>query len=543
MRLISKLLLLILLTIALHAQQPDTLFILQTTDVHGHIYPYNYFKGQTANYGLAKVFTRVSAYRLAHKNVILLDGGDLLQGTPLAYYFNNIKKNIPNPLILTLNYMGYAAMTVGNHDIEQGLFTYLRCRNEADFPWLSANSLLPDGRTFFKPYVLIQKGGLKIAVLGLTTPGIPMWLDSSFYPGITWRDMVKTAREYIKVLRPQADLVVGLFHAGLDSAYSAAQTKVLHLPNENASGMVAHQVPGFDVILAGHSHKPYPDKKITLAQTSHKPLLLNAGSWGKYLGVAEIIFRRNIKNGTIKILSKSAWLESMKNVKASTAILELTKYYHNETLKYIHRPIARLTDTLNTSRARFEDNAVVEMINKAQMQYLNADLSFAACFNDRLKIAPGAIRIKDIYGMYPYENFLYLVQMSGQQIKDFLEYSARYFVWDGKHVKSNPKMAGYNYDMAEGISYRIDVRKPAGQRIEDLIFIKTGQPLQPDKIYSVALNSYRAGGGGGNMAAAKATHAKIVKKSTQEIRAILAAYIEKLGRITAQVNHNWKIVE
>ena len=528
---------------SLRAQDTDTLYILQTTDVHGHIRPYDYFRDKPADYGLAGIYTKVKAYRQQHRNVILVDGGDLIQGTPMAYYFNHLDAKSANPIIQTLNFMKYDALAVGNHDIEQGPQVYLRCQRESDFPWLSANSLLADSSTFFKPYTTIQKNGVQIGIIGLTTPGIPMWLDSSLYPGIDWQDMLEAARKYVQILRPRVDILVGLFHAGFDSSYSGAQTEALGLPNENASGLVARQVAGFDIIFAGHSHRPYPPEKTSfLDEAIQKPLQINAGSRGKFLGVAEIIYHKDSSHNTVHILAKNGWLEDVRQIPPAAEILDLTKKAHEKTLKYIRATVAELRDTLDAAHSRFEDNALVELINKAQMDYFQADFSLAASFNPGLKILPGKICIKDIYGMYRYENFLYLVQMSGQQIKDFLEYSARFYLWDGTQVKANPNMAGYNYDMAEGLSYQINVRKAPGSRTENIIDLKSGRPLDLHKKYRVAMNSYRASGGGGHMAAAGLEKAKILKKSNREMRGILADYLKKTGKISTRPDGNWKII-
>ncbi len=546
--------LLFLLLGSLQAQQTDTLYILQTTDVHGNIRPYDYFHDAPADYGLAKIYTRVIDYRKHHKNVILLDGGDLLQGTPLVYYFNKVETSVPNPLILTLNYMGYDAFTVGNHDIEQGVFVYLRAQKESDFPWLSANSVLEDGRTFFKPYAIFERNGIKIGVIGLTTPGIPMWLDQSLYPGVRWADMVETARKYASLVRPQVDVLVGLFHAGFEAEYSMKQTQALGMPNENASLLVAEQVPEFDVVFAGHSHRPFPILHNGVSEIvevdARLPLRINAGSWGRNLGVAQIILKRQ-NNSPPEIVSKTGWLESTRRTQPSASILQLTEYYHKKTLQYIRQPIATLTDTLDARSARLEDNPVVELINKAQLWASGADISFAASFNDRLKIAPGKIRIKDIYGMYRYENYLYVLEMTGQQIKDYLDYCAAYYLADKDHVVPNPKIAGYNYDMAEGIAYTVHVRarkngaapgKGAKNYVDSIIFLKTGQPLKMDQTYRVAMNSYRATGGGGHLAAAHAGQAPVVWKSDEEMRNILAEYIQSLKIIHPQADGNWKVV-
>ena len=539
-------LLLSLPNISLHAQIADTLYILQTTDVHGNIYPYNYFKDKSADYGLAKIYSRVIEYRKRYKNVLLVDGGDLLQGTPLIYYFNNVETTVPNPMILTLNYMGYDAFSVGNHDIEQGLFVYTRAQNESKFPWLSANSLLEDRRTYFKPFTIIEKNGLRIGILGMTTPGIPMWLDESLYPGITWTDMVETARQYVRLIRPQVDILVGLFHAGFEAGYSAAQTEKAGLPNENASRLVAEQVAGFDVVFAGHSHKPQPRNSKTQIRQAQVPLLINAGSWGRNLGVAQIIIKKETEQADWVIEQKNGWLESTKNTKPSQAILDLTSYYHTKTLEYIRTPIATLTDSISAEKARFEDTPLIELINKAQMEAAGADISFAACFNDRVRFQPGTLRVKDVYAIYPYENFLYLVEMTGRQIKDFLTYSARYFILKDGVATAKPAVNGYNYDMAEGIRYTIKVRataeKPdAANDVYDIIYLKTGQPLDMNKTYKVAMNSYRASGGGGHMAAAGAQNAPVLWKSSTEMRTILINYLKKRNKIKPRSDNNWRL--
>lgn len=528
----------------LSAQQTDTLYILQTTDVHGNIYPYNYFTDMPDNrVGLAKIYSRVIDYRLAHKNVLLVDCGDLLQGTPLAYYFNKHDLYLTNPLILTMNYMGYEAFAVGNHDIEQGVPVYLRAQQESKFPWLSANSFMEDGRTFFKPYTILKKGAIKIGVLGLTTPGIPMWLDKTLYPGIEWKDMILTAHKYIAELKGKADVIIGLFHAGFDDDYSKKQTDAAGLPNENASGLVADQVKGFDAIFAGHSHRPGPMGigKENEMIFKEGPVKINAGSHARNLGVVKIILQKDENSGW-KITKKSAWIESMRNVQPAQSILDLTQYYHNKTLQYIRTKIGETTQALSAKEARFKDTALMELINKAQMDYTGADISFAASFNDNFTLDKGDILIKDIYGMYRYENFLYMMEMNGQQIKDFLEYSARYFKLDDGKIVADKKIAGYNYDMAEGLNYTIDVSKPVGSRITQLTN-PDGTTFNLSKTYKVAINSYRASGGGGHLVAAGAEKNPVLLKSNEEIRNILIDYIQKTGTISPTVNNNWKLVK
>ncbi len=537
-------LLLLLCSTLWGAQSVDTLYILQTTDVHGNIYPYDYFTDKPdPTRGLAKIYTRVAEYRRHHKTVLLVDCGDLIQGTPLTAYFNKQDTDVPHPMTLLMNYMRYDAFAVGNHDIEQSLFVYNRAESQSRFPWLSANSVMEDGRPYFKPYTIVERNGIRVGIIGLTTPGIPMWLDESLYPGITWTDMVKTARIYARLLRPRVDVLVGIFHAGFDASYSQKQSDAAGIPNENASGLVAEQVSGFDAVFAGHSHRagPMPAGRAH-ARTYNKDqvLRLNAGYWAKNLGVARFILKKE-KDKPTTVIRKDAWLEPVRDMPASKGVLALTEYYHKTTLKYINTVIGALKVPLDASRARFEDTALMDLINRAQLDYSGAEISFAASFNDRFKLDPGPVRVKDVFAMYQYENFLYTLKMTGRQILDYLEYSARYYTLKDGKLSTDTEWPGFNYDMAAGISYAIDVRKPVGKRIVN-VRMADGTPFDPHREFTVVMNSYRASGGGGHMVYAGADKAPVLHKSSVDMRTILRRYIEKVKTIDIRPDNNWKII-
>ena len=532
---------LLLIPILLIAQNSQKLIILHTTDVHGNIRPYDYFRDVPSENGLAKVYTTVKDYRNKYKNVLLLDTGDLIQGTPMIYYFNREAYDLPNPMIFTMNYMRYDAFAVGNHDIEQGYMTYDKARREADFPWLSANGVRQDGSTFFEPYTIIEKNGIRIGIIGLTTPAIPMWLDKSLYPGISWVDMVSSAKKWVEIVRPQVDVLIGMFHAGMNVGYSQKFTDALNLPNENATALVAENVPGFDVILCGHSHRRYPDSDDDPAKIGNAVMLMS-GSHARYLGVAELSLSK-VTSGW-EIDGSTSQILSMDSVETATEIIDLTEHYHTQTLAYIRQQIGTVSDTISGRNSRDQDNAMVELINKAQMAETGAGISFAASFNQRFLLSPGQILIKDIYGMYRFENFLYTIEMTGQQIKDYLEFSAGYFTYNPQtnRVGMNKQMPGYNYDMAEGISYEIHVKNDSGNRIKNLTDLSNSQNLNLQKTYTVAMNSYRASGGGGHLAACGIPQATITWKSSEEMRNILANYIQAQKTISAQVDNNWRLV-
>ncbi len=532
---------LILLPVLIQAQNKEKLIILHTTDVHGNIRPYDYFQDAPADNGLAKVYSVIKNYRKQYKNVLLLDSGDLIQGTPLIYYFNHIASDQPNPMMYVMNYMRYDAFAVGNHDIEQGYMAYDKARREADFPWLSANGVYEDGATFFKPYTIINRNGIRVGIIGLTTPAIPMWLDPALYPGIHWEDMVVSAKKWVDQVRPQVDVLIGLFHAGMNADYSKNYTDAQNLPNENATRLVAENVSGFDVILCGHSHRRYPYSDDDPAKVGNT-LMLMSGSHARYLGVAELTLSQ--KEMGWKIDNSSSQILAMDSVAIASEIMDLTENYHSQTLSYIRETIGISTDTISGRNSREGDNVLVELINKAQIATTGASISLAASFNTRFQLDPGEIKIKDVYGMYRYENFLYTIEMTGQQIKDYLEYCAEYFIYnpETRQVDTNRDMAGYNFDMAEGIAYEIHVKNESGNRIINLTDLSSGKPLDLNKIYTVAMNSYRASGGGGHLAACGITQANVTWKSSEEMRNILANYIRTEKNISGKVDNNWRIV-
>jgi len=533
----KTLLFLLLLAISsfLSAVDLDTLFVLNTTDIHGNLFAYDYFKDEATKRGLVKIHTRINQIRKKQKNVILLDGGDMIQGTPLTYLYNHIHTDIPHPFTSVMNLMGYDAMAVGNHEIEQGLKVCNRLRAESSFPWLAANSKLESGYSYFEPYKIIEKSGIRIAILGLTTPGIPKWIDSSYYEGIEWTDMLITSREQMEYLKKNADVVIGLFHAGLEPS-----EKTTGLPQENAAGLVADQVPGFDVVFGGHTHKISPVDTLTISDPN-KPLKMIAGSHGNNLGIVKLVFEKR-EDKTI-LVNKTGWVENVKDYPADSEIADIYAEYHLSTLEFIRKEVAVTETELTTANAYFSDNPLIDLINTVQQHCGNAEISFASCFNPQLVIPEGPVKIKDIYTIYPYENFLFTIEMSGKEIKDYLEYSARFFQIQQGEISISQDIAGYNYDIAEGISYSIDLHYPEGSRIKDLKLSSSGEKVDEDQQYLVALNSFRALGGGGHLRAIGMNQPKILYKSGQEIRNMIIEFLLENPDYKFQANNNWKIKE
>lgn len=519
--------------------EQDTLIFLYTADIHGKIYPYDYFLDQPADFGLAKIATLIREYRQKYDHVFLLDGGDMIQGTPLAYYYNRIDTLAPNPFIQVMNYLDYDAMAVGNHEIEQGKNIYDKLREESEFPWLSANSLLPDGSPYFQPYCLLQAGDITIGVLGLTTPGIPLWHNKSLYPDIIWADMVATASAYWTELAAQSDLQIGIFHAGFDHTTQQEQYSSAGLPPANASSLVAEYLPGFTIIFGGHSHELIPADSLYSRQPE-TPVKLAPGAHARGVGVVKVILTRQHGNWIVETISVK--VENVSQREADTAILNLTSQSHLVTLEYINQCLGTATAALGTADAYFRDNPLIEFINRTQMEATGAPISFTACFTEKLVIEPGEIRRKDIFALYPYENQLCILSLTGRQIRQYLEEAASRLQSTGQGVSLAPGIAGYNFDMAEGLNYTIDLEQPPGARISNLLLSVSGEPLKDEEHYPVALNSYRAEGGGGYLAAIQGLDAPLLYRSELEIRDILADFLQRIGWLEPEVDENWRIL-
>ena len=514
--------------------------ILFTSDVHGSVISYDYVLGKPVTWGLARVATLVRAYREKYPHVILLDNGDFLQGSPLNYYYNFVDTQTPYPLARVMNKMEYSASSVGNHDIEQGQQVYNRVRKQLKFPWLSANSLRRNGNLYFQPYTMRDVEGLRIAILGLTTPAIPFWLNPELYPGIHWQDMVQAAQGWIRYLKQekQADVLIGLFHAGVHpSAIDPDWPR--DIPEENPCLTIAEKFPEYDVIIAGHEHKKFNTHPPEKSDDVTHPLVVMAGSHARFLGVIHLEFHK--KNGRWVLFRKYATIESVRQVEPDATIEKIYRPYHKRIMKYINYKIGEAYCDITSQHARIRDNVFVDLIHRAQFGATSADISLASAFTTRFNLKKGPIRIKDVYGLYQYENNLYVLLMTGEQIKDHLERSSRYFNQidpnDPFRVPLiNKNFMGFNYDMAEGIDYEIDITKPVGQRIVNIRYSKNGKPFDLKRKYKVAVNSYRA------MQLRKIYHCRILWRSNKQMRDILVEYIQRVHVVGKDFSPNWRLV-
>ena len=556
-------LLLIMLLVSCSGTGNKQISILETTDIHGVILPYDYIEKKKLNVSLASSFTFIRQIREENDITILLDNGDNLQGQPEVYYYNFIDTVSPHFLAEVMNYMEYDAGTVGNHDVEAGHAVYDRLVKDYNFPLLAANAIdIKTGKPYFKPYIIKEKKGIKIAVFGLVTPAIPNWLPQELYTGIEFRDMVETAKLWMPViLNEKPDLVVGLFHSGWDRSREEYQKG--DPLNETGSAAVAYNVPGFDIIFNGHDHKLANEKFIN--SVGDTVLILNGGSRSEKIARADITFTSHKIKGK-RQRKISGQIVNVADFETDPEFIAKFSPQHKIIDGYVNQVIGNSSATVSSRDAYFGPSAFVDMIHSMQLEITGADISFAAPLSFDVQIPEGPITVGDMFKLYRFENMLYTMNMSGEEIQKYLEYS--YSEWfstmdgpdgillklrtgkdrkplitDGKAwLKNQP----YNFDSAAGISYTVDVSKPEGARVFISSF-SDGRPFEKNKMYKVAVNSYRGNGGGGHFTEGAGIEkdelrARRVSSTDRDLRYYILKSIETKKTVNPESFNNWKII-
>lgn len=531
--------------------------VMGTSDLHGYIENWDYFTNAeysdaaSNHIGLAKISSLVKQVRAdrGEEATLLIDNGDTIQGSALTDYFANVEPvtetGETHPMAAAMNAMGYDAATVGNHEFNYGLPLLDTFEKQADFPILGANAVdWNTGEAAFTPYVIktVKLKGqkpIKVGILGLTTPGSAIWDKVNVEGELRFLDMVEQARKYVPEMKAAgADVVVVSSHSGPSGTSSYGSD----LPLENASTLIAEQVPGIDAILAGHEHREIAERFVTNQQTGEQVLLTEPKNWGQRLSVMD--FELTKVRGQWDVTSASSELLNANTVPADPEISALVADQHQRTIDYVNTAIGYATETMSAADSRFRDTAVMDFVNEVQAKAVdqaldgtpNADLpvlSLAAPFNRAAVIPEGPVTIRDIAGLYVFPNTLFGVEMTGAQIKDYLEYSAKYFNQTAPGAPVDPAAltnAGgtpdYNYDMLSGVSYDIDISRPIGERIVNLSY--NGTPVDPGQRFAVATNNYRQSGGGNFPHIATAP---VLVNQTIEIRQLLIDYLTTEGTI------------
>ena len=542
---------LILLFLQIWNAKGQSIDIMFTTDVHGSFLNYDFIKGEKCGNGLEAVYTTINSIRDTASSTLLLDGGDIMQGTPLVYYSNYVDTATTNISAQVYNYMGYDAVCIGNHDIEATHKVYDKAVREFEMPVLGANVVnVRTGKPYFEPYSIFKRGGKRIAVIGLTTPYVPHWLAETYWSGMQFEDMVESARKWVDYVRKneKPDAVIGVFHAGTNYNYGGqnADTPM----NENASLLVAERVEGFDLILTGHDHREHNLRATT--PSGKKVQVLGPGKSAYNLGHIRMTFG---KGGEVTTEGR---LISMEGVAPSEKMHKRFAKVEAEVRGYTGCVICKLGSDINAYETLMGSSAFVDLVNKTMLKHTGADISMSAPLTVKAHIPAGDLTVGRMFSLYPFENTLCVLRLTGKEILDYLEYS--YDLWI-----ENPQTTGhvlrlarkgrllndfFALDAALGIDYTVDVTKPRGQRVA-IRRLSDGRPFDKKKSYTVAMNSYRANGGSGHLEFGAGIPfdkimERVVRTIDQDIRGLMVEDLAEMGRggkvVKLTPEGNWRFV-
>lgn len=550
------------------SQKPEEadLVLLYTTDVHGACLHYDIKLDQPAKTSLANVSTYLKEQRAINPEAVMLfDTGDFLQGQPSMYYYNYVDTLSPHIVPLIDNYLGYDAIGVGNHDIETGEAVYgQRLPKQFQMPWICANAIdQRTGEPMFQPYCILNKKGIKVAVLGMITPNIGAWLPKQLWQNLEFEDMVECAKHWVPIIqeKEQPDLLVGLFHSGYN--YEANGNNIDTPLNENGSVPAAIKVPGFDIVLCGHDHQTNIFSVANINGDS--VVVLDAHTQASKIGRADIHLVLDKKTGRYNKEIKAKMIE-MKEVTPDPEFCEKFQFAVDKVNEYVNKPLGQLAQTLYGEPGLYGPSDFMDFIHEVQLSATGADISLTAVLTPHDSVPAGPITMRQLFTLYKYENLLFTLRMTGEEVRQFLEfgYGRQFnemksandhlmaFITDEQgNIKTDGFGARFatptfNFTSAAGIRYTLDLRKPKGNRIT-ILSMSDGSAFDPKKEYSVAINSYQASGGGEFMPVGlgwskEEMHNRIISTESKDVRRFVSDYIEKQGTIEPHLRGDWDII-
>ena len=529
--------------------------LIETSDIHGNFFPYNFVTDQPTEGSLARVCALLEKMREKYgQRLIYIDNGDILQGQPTAYYYNFVDTQTEHPGAAMLNYLRCDVGNMGNHDIEAGHAVYDRWVRECHFPVLGANIIdVHTGEPYLTPYVMLEREGVRIAVLGMITPAIPMWLPETLWSGLRFEDMEECARRWIPLIREKErpDLVIGVFHAGKESV------RQVDFYNEDATMDIARNVPGFDVLLIGHDHRRYCGTVTNVE--GRRVWVVNPANNGVMVGDVDIHLS---KLGSRVVRKKiTAKLTRVGNYGVSRPFMDCFADVYDTVEDFVSRRIGTVAETMSTEPAYFGPSAFIDFIHSMQLELTGADISFCAPLSYDAEIRAGDMHMRDMFTLYRYENMLYTMRLTGREVKAYLEYS--YALWTNRMqspadhimlltpIDNAGKRLGFqnfafNFDSAAGIRYTVDVTRPQGEKLH-ILSMADGRPFEPDAVYRVAINSYRGNGGGelltiGAGIPKEELASRIVDTTSKDLRYYLMEYIGRQGVVRPRSLDLWRFI-
>lgn len=516
------------------APAPATLTVLHTSDLHGHVDPHDEPADRDFGEGLARIATAVRAARAEGRPLLLLDSGDTIQGYPTqSLVFSGAIPDAGDPTVRAMNLVGYDAMAVGNHDFDFGRARLKKSQSEAKFPWLSANIVGKDGKPAFAPYVVKTVNGVRVGILGLTTQTVPSWEPSAHLAGLKFQDTVEAAKRWVPILRgkEKCDVVLVLAHQGFERSLETGK-QIEGTPGENQAYAIASEVPGIDLLLTGHTHTVIEPRRLGQSWVSQP------GRFGNTLTRFDLTLEK--AGGRWKVASVSGRNLPMKGVAPDSEIVKAVAAEQAATLRILSESVATLEQPVSARGARTADTGLVDWLHAVQREQGKADLSFASLLPGSLPDWPaGPLTVRQIWAFYPYENRLVTVRATGKQVREALEDAARcvsgIVLQDGKPVwQRNASVWGYNCDTLEGAEYAIDPTRSEGGRI---VFLRRdGRPMRDEETFTVAINSYRASGGGGYGVWRACPR---VTEAAESLRDLLMADARRKKTLRLEANQNW----
>ena len=539
--------------------------VIETSDVHGHFFPYDFMEKKPIKGTLVRASSYINKQREKYgDNLLLIDNGDILQGQPCVYWTNYVMPEDENLAASVINYMKYDAETVGNHDVEPGHKVYDKWIREVRCPLLGANIVKEEYKngeadpnsiyTGLKPYSVHYKDGVKIVIIGMLTPAIPNWLNKSIWKGIEFEEMVSCAKKWIKYIQDyeRPDLIFGLFHSGLNGGIKTDEYE------EDATESVAKEVPGFDIIFFGHDHQVH-NEWIT-NKAGKKVLCIDPSCYVKNVAEADITL--TYKNGHLTKKDIKGEIVSVLDEDIDQQMLNHFQPTIDKVKTYVDRKIGYFESPIYTRESFFGNSAFTDLIHNLQLQISKADISFNAPLSFNMVIQAGDVTQGDMFKLYRYENLLFVLRMTGEEIRKHLEFS--YDMWgntmtspDDHALRLNEASQGdqqrtgfqyytFNFDSAAGIDYEVDLTKPDGQKVK-ILQMSNGQPFDEKKWYKVVMNSYRANGGGelltrGAGIPKDSLDSRVIWHTDLDQRHYLTEEIRKQGTVNPQPNHNWRFV-
>ncbi len=526
------------------------LTVFSTSDVHGSVIGWNYFTAKPADVGLAKISTIINEAR-AQKGkddaILCIDGGDILQGTPLDTYMVQHPsewKAGQHPMFAAFNKIGYDAIELGNHEFNFGL-DYLKKAIGKNKNVLGAN-VIDDktGKTWsaVRPYIIktvkIDGEKVKVGIVGTDTPAIPNFEDPSHFAGLHFESQVPVMQKYVKELKEKgADIIIGVTHSGVPRGDRNA--------SENQVIAIAEACPDLDLLICAHNHVVIdnksgitgPDGTVYPDSVVNGVPVVESGKDGKFVGKSNLTLHK--VDGKWKVEKVTTQAISVKGVADDPAIVEQVKPWHEKTLHHLQTVIGQASDEFSGAESNHQDSAIVDLVNEVQRHYAGTQLSASAAFNTSQNIDKGAITLQEMSGLYIYENYLYGIRINGAELRKYMEHAASFY-------GTTPD---YNYDMIQGVDYTIDLNQPVGRRITKLQY--QGRDVKDTDTFTMAINDYRMNGGSGYMAAMGYTDGRkpeVVFDSMRkygddgQMRALMIQYVKDKGTITPTCDHNWSVI-